>query len=414
MSIKAEIVAIGSELLLGQIIDTNSAWIANKLSDVGINLYHKSVVGDNQHRMFSTLDTAFQRSDIVITSGGIGPTKDDITREVVAEVVGRQLVRDQELLNDIEKRFRSRGLIMSANNEKQADIPQGSIPVFNPNGTAPSFIVEEEGKVIISLPGVPSELKWLFENEILPDLVKKFNLSEIIISRVLKVSRMGESMVDDKIGFLIEESQNPTIGLLAHPGQVDVRITAKAKNNEQALNLINPMEDKIRKILGDYIFATDDQNISDTIQDVFKEKGQTIGVYEDITSGLISQELQISSANSFIGSVVLGKNNQTNDINSQFSHQLSSEKSNDPVDFTKRAARFVMEFFGTDISLAVHGVIKDSNKVDNLGNGTTFFVVTDGENIVSDQYNIAGFGLSDRKRLTIYALDTLRRFLLKS
>ena len=414
MSIKAEIVAIGSELLLGQIIDTNSAWIANKLSDVGINLYHKSVVGDNQHRMFSTLDTAFQRSDIVITSGGIGPTKDDITREVVAEVVGRQLVRDQELLNDIEKRFRSRGLIMSANNEKQADIPQGSIPVFNPNGTAPSFIVEEEGKVIISLPGVPSELKWLFENEILPYLVKKFNLSEIIISRVLKVSRMGESMVDDKIGFLIEESQNPTIGLLAHPGQVDVRITAKAKNNEQALNLINPVEEKIRKILGHYIFATDEQNISDTIQDVFKEKGKTIGVYEDITSGLISQELQISSANSFIGSVVLGKNNQTNDINSQFSHQLSSEKSNDPVDFTKRAARFVMEFFGTDISLAVHGVIKDSNKVDNLGNGTTFFVVTDGENIVSDQYNIAGFGLSDRKRLTIYALDTLRRFLLKS
>ena len=143
-------------------------------------------------------------------------------------------------------------------------------------------------------------------------------------------------------------------------------------------------------------------------------RDRTIGVYEDITSGLISQELQISSANSFIGSVVLGKNNQTNDINSQFSHQLSSEKSNDPVDFTKRAARFVMEFFGTDISLAVHGVIKDSNKVDNLGNGTTFFVVTDGENIVSDQYNIAGFGLSDRKRLTIYALDTLRRFLLKS
>ena len=201
MSIKAEIVAIGSELLLGQIIDTNSAWIANKLSDVGINLYHKSVVGDNQHRMFSTLDTAFQRSDIVITSGGIGPTKDDITREVVAEVVGRQLVRDQELLNDIEKRFRSRGLIMSANNEKQADIPQGSIPVFNPNGTAPSFIVEEEGKVIISLPGVPSELKWLFENEILPYLVKKFNLSEIIISRVLKVSRMGEVWLMIKLDF---------------------------------------------------------------------------------------------------------------------------------------------------------------------------------------------------------------------
>jgi len=413
MSVKAEIVAIGTELLLGQIIDTNSAWIANKLSDVGINLYYKNVVGDNQHRMFSTLNTAFQRSDIVITSGGIGPTKDDITREVVAKVVGRKLVRDPGLLNDIEKRFRSRGLIMSANNEKQADIPQGAIPVFNPNGTAPSFIVEEKHKVIISLPGVPHELKWLFENEILPYLVKRFNLSEIIVSRVLKVSRMGESMVDDKIGYLIEESNNPTIGLLAHPGQVDIRITAKARNNDEAHKLINPLEIKIRKILGDYIFATDDQSMSDATQKVFKETGLTIGVYEDITSGLISQELQLSTPNSFTGSVVLGKNTKTTDISSRLFPESSFEETNDPVIFTKMIAKSVMGFLGTDISLAVHGVIKDSTKVDSLGNGTTFFVVTDGKNIVSDQYNIAGMGLADRKRLTIYALDILRRFLLK-
>ena len=223
----AEIVAIGSELLLGQIVDTNSAWMAQRLSDLGVNLFFKTIVGDNPGRMKDVIGRALDRADFVITSGGLGPTQDDLTREIIAEVCGRKLVRDPGLLDQIDTRFRRRGMIMTPNNERQADIPEGAIPVENPNGTAPSFIVEHEKGVIFALPGVPHEMKWLFENEVTPYARRKWDLSETITYRVLKVTDMGESSVDHEIGDLIANSSNPTVGVLAHPGQVDVRITAK-------------------------------------------------------------------------------------------------------------------------------------------------------------------------------------------
>jgi nicotinamide-nucleotide amidase len=227
VTINAEIVAIGSELLLGQIVDTNSAWMAQRLAEIGVNLFYKTIVGDNAGRMREIISRALQRSNVVITSGGIGPTEDDLTREIVAEVTGRELVLDPSLLQQIEERFRKRGFIMTKNNEKQAYIPAGAIPVENPNGTAPSFIVEDPQGVIISLPGVPFEMKWLFENRVIPYLRGKFALQEMIVSRVLKIAEIGESSVDDRIGHLIRTSTNPTVGVLAHPGQVDVRISVK-------------------------------------------------------------------------------------------------------------------------------------------------------------------------------------------
>src|SRR5437899_12306354 len=174
----AEIVAIGAELLLGQIVDTNSAWMAQRLTALGVNLYFKSVVGDNPGRMKEVISRALKRADIVITSGGLGPTQDDLTREIVAEVTGRKLILDDNLLEQVEHRFRSRGLIMTPNNERQAYIPEGAIPVENPHGTAPSFVVEDPRGVIFVLPGVPFELKWLFDNELAPYLRRKFALSE--------------------------------------------------------------------------------------------------------------------------------------------------------------------------------------------------------------------------------------------
>ena len=205
----AEIVSIGSELLLGQIVDTNAAWMAQRLTDLGVDLYHKTIVGDNPGRMKDVIGRALDRSDIVITGGGLGPTQDDLTREIIAEVAGRRLVRDRGLVEQIEHRFRSRGLIMTSNNEKQADIPEGASPVENPNGTAPSFIVEDSRGVIFALPGVPFELKWLFDNEVAPYLRQRFNLSETLTYKVLKVADTGESSVDDLIGHLIANSSNP-------------------------------------------------------------------------------------------------------------------------------------------------------------------------------------------------------------
>ena len=240
----AEIIAIGSELLLGQIIDSNSAWIAQRLAENGINLFYKTVVGDNPERMKEIITKSIERADIVITTGGIGPTQDDLTREIVASCTEKNVVLHKESLEELEKRFRKRGFILTKNNEKQATIPENAIVIKNPNGTAPAFIVEYHNTSIISVPGVPFEMKWLIENEIIPYLRNKYELKETIHYRVLKVSDLGESNVDHLIGEIMKNSSNPTVGVLAHPGQVDVRITAKAKDQKSAITLIKPTSKK--------------------------------------------------------------------------------------------------------------------------------------------------------------------------
>ena len=288
----AEIVAIGSELLLGQIVDTNSAWMAQRLAAVGMNLYYKTIVGDNPERMLETITAAMERSDVVITSGGIGPTQDDLTREIVAKASSRELVLDPELLAQIEARFRRRGFIMTENNDRQAYIPEGSIPVENPNGTAPSFIVEDPRAVVICLPGVPFEMKWLFDNEVIPYLREKFDLSEAIYSRVLKVADMGESGVDDLVGHLIANSNNPTVGVLAHPGQVDVRISAKAASEEEADALISPLEKEVRSLLGDHVFATGEQTMQDVVGELLRSNDLTVASFEGLRSEEHTSELQ--------------------------------------------------------------------------------------------------------------------------
>lgn len=237
---KAEIIAVGTELLLGQIVDTNSAHIAQQLTTVGLDLHFKATVGDNLERLKTTLGNALGRSDIIITTGGIGPTLDDLTREAVAEVLGRPLVFQPHLHDQITDFFKRVGRAMSPNNRKQAYIPEGAIPIENPVGTAPGFIAEHNGKAIISVPGVPHEMRHFMEHSVLPYLRNKLGVQEVIQSRVLKLFGIGESMVDDRIKDLIEKGTNPTIGLLAHTqiGEIHIRLTAKAadKSKAEALN----------------------------------------------------------------------------------------------------------------------------------------------------------------------------------
>src|SRR5687767_1110440 len=300
----AEIVAIGSELLLGQIVDTNSAWMAQRLTALGVNLYFKSVVGDNPGRMKEVIARALERADIVITSGGIGPTQDDLTREIVAEVTGRKLVQDAAMLTQVEEHFRRRGRPMTPNNIRQSYMPEGAIPIKNPNGTAPSFIVEDPRAVIYSLPGVPVEMKWLFENEVEPYLRQKFNLAEVIHYRVLKIIGVGESAVDDKVGHLIANSVNPTVGVLALPGQVNVRIAAKAANREEAMKMIAPVEAEVRKLLGDAVFGTDEETMENVVGKLLRERNKTVAVYEDVSCGLLAERIQTASAEHFLAGLV--------------------------------------------------------------------------------------------------------------
>ena len=404
----AEIVSIGSELLLGQIVDTNSAWIAERLTDIGVDLHYTTVVGDNPGRMKSVISQALMRSDVVITGGGLGPTQDDLTRQVIARATGRKLVRDPSLLEDIERRFRRRGFIMTPNNERQADIPEGAIAVHNPNGTAPSFIVDDPNGRIVALPGVPHELKWLFDNEVVPYLRRTFNLSETITYRVLKVGNLGESNVDDRIGHLIVESRNPTVGVLAHPGQVDVRIAAKASSVEEANKLIDPVEAEVRRLLGGHVFAIDAETLEDVVGKLLDRENATIAVYEDITAGLVAGKLQQASPDRFVEGVIC---NHLSSIHRLIGGGEVGAPTDDPAAVADEMADAVRQQAGACIGLAVHGVPDPDDTSQNLARGATYISVTDESWSRSMVFNSAGRGSPDRSRAAMHSLDILRRVL---
>ena len=410
----AEIVSIGSELLLGQIVDTNAAWMAQRLTNIGVNLFHKTIVGDNPDRMEHVIGQALDRSDIVITGGGLGPTQDDLTREIVAKVTNRKLVLDQGLLDQIEKRFRSRGFIMTPNNERQAYIPEGSIAVQNPNGTAPSFIVEDPRGIVFALPGVPFELKWLFDNEVAPYLRRKFDLKETITYRVLKIADLGESSVDDRIGHLIANSRNPTVGVLAHPGQVDVRIAAKASSAEESAKLIAPVEHEVRKLLGNHVFAVDEQTMEEVLGIVWGRKNSTIAVYEDLTSGLVSERLLEANPERVIEGIV---GNEISVISrlleSAPSSKSTDELMNDPDALTNELASAMRVLCGADLGLAVHGVPDPDDESENLAAGRTVISITDGKYFRSRAYNMAGRGRPDRTRMSLNAIELVRLALIE-
>ena len=405
----AEIVAVGSELLLGQIVDSNSAWIAQRLASVGVNLFYKTVVGDNRNRMVAIIGNSLDRADVVITTGGIGPTQDDLTREAVAEVTGRKVVVDPESLREMEVRFRRRGFILTKNNECQAEIPEGATVIRNPNGTAPAFLVEDERGVIISLPGVPFEMKWLVDNEVLPYLRDKFGLSEVIHYKVLKVSDLGESNVDHLIGHLIAESTNPTVGVLAHPGQVDVRIAARAADEEEAGNLIEPVEKEARKLLGDHVFASDEETMEDVVGALLKERSATVATYEDLSGGTVADGVREAAGDLFIEGVIVNSNDALERL-----ARAGGETPPFPDGASRAAAlaRAVRRTSGASIGLAVHAVEEGDLRTENLGRGESFYALNADDFSTARHAASAGRGRPDRTRTALNALSLLRRSLL--
>ena len=270
---RAEIVSVGSELLLGQIVDTNAAFIARQLAALGLDLFQKTTVGDNLGRVAAALETALRRADVVITTGGLGPTEDDITREAVARATGRDLEFHPELLAQIEAFFQARGLPLSPSNRKQAYIPRGAIPLPNPVGTAPCFILEEGERTLIVLPGVPREMEYLLRTGALPHLRARYGLQAAIVSRLVRVAGLGESRVGELLADLMAKGANPTVGTMAHPGQVDVRIAAKGSDEAAARALIAPVEAEIRARLGDTVFGTDGESLERRRRDAARRAG---------------------------------------------------------------------------------------------------------------------------------------------
>ena len=286
----AEIIATGSELMLGEQVDTNSAYIARKLREIGLPLAYITHVGDDLAAMVDAIRVALSRSDIILIGGGLGPTVDDVTRSAVARALGRELVFRPDLLEQIEARFRAYGRKMTENNRQQAYVPDGARPIENPVGTAPAFIVEHEGKSISCLPGVPREMTYLLDHAVIPYLRTRFDLHEVIVVRTLHTIGEGESRIDALIHDL-EQSANPSIGLSAKQGQVDVRLAAKASSREEGRAVLAALEEQVRRRIGVLIFGADDDTLEGVIAALLAERRMTLATVELNTGGTISSRL---------------------------------------------------------------------------------------------------------------------------
>jgi len=286
----AEIITIGTEILLGEIVDTNTRHIALTLRGMGVNLYRTITIGDNVERIAESIRNSMSRAEIVITTGGLGPTVDDPTREAVAKAVGVELEFSEDLWEEVAAVISRYGRKPSENQKRQAYIPKGALPISNPVGTAPCFVVETEHNAVISLPGVPNEMKYILHETVIPYLQKRFTLDQIIKVRLLHCAGMGEGVIDEKIGDL-EALENPTVGLAAHTGVVDIRIAAKAKSEKDADAMIAKVEAQARERLGDVIFGVDEDTLEEVTLTTVAKRGWTLTAIESGLDGLLARKI---------------------------------------------------------------------------------------------------------------------------
>lgn len=366
-----EIIFTGTELLLGQILNTNAQFLQQELSALGIDLYYQITVGDNLQRCADAINQASGRADLIIIGGGLGPTEDDISREALAEALQVELAQDPAALAVVRRFFDQRGLPLSQNNLKQALIPVGGTVVDNPIGTAPGIILEREGKTYILVPGPPPEFNMMVRDRIIPFLRGKLaNRVGVIQSRVLKCCGIGESLLDEKLSDLLKSS-NPTLAPTAKFSEVHLRITAKALDLARAEEMIEAMEVKVRERLGSHIFGVDGETLPGVVARLIREKGDTIASVEDFTGGQLSFELSSPYENSDVfvaGLVITGCESLEEKTGIRW-----GDVPNDPVDRAKHLATVLRKRFNSDIGVAVTAERGKSGLVANH----TFFIAAD-------------------------------------
>ena len=393
---KAEIVAIGTEILLGEIVDTNSAWIAQHLPALGIDLNHTSVVGDNMGRVMDTLGRAWERSDLVITTGGLGPTEDDLTREAIA----RLLVEEPYVVPELEARLRQffdrRGIEMPESNIKQAWLIASARAIDNPRGTAPGWWTERDGRVIVSMPGVPPEMERMWTNEVAPELEGRSGA--VLVTRTLKTAGIGEGTVDE-MARPVFDMPGIGVGTYARADGVHLRIGAKAATREEAQRLIEPVERELDAIFGNAIWGRDDDTLEGFIARTLAERGQTVGTLESATGGLLASTLSDApdADGSFAGGIVSGSTEEFGPVSAETAEAMAS------------AAR---ERLGSDYGVGVTGKLGPEQTIDQPG--TMFLaVVRPGGGIRSMKIVMAQGRAATKRRAITTALMLLRGSMLE-
>lgn len=302
-----EVVAIGTELLLGQIVNSNAAFIGERLAEAGLDAHYQVVVGDNVERIASTLSLAMTRSRVVIVTGGLGPTQDDLTREALCKATGRAMAFDPELATELREWFSAQGQTMPESNLRQAEYPEGAVPIANPKGTAPGLALDHDETWLFAVPGVPAEMELMMGNEILPRLRGLAGTDDVLVSRVLRTWGHSESGLSQRLDDLYHGSNNPSLAFLSSKGDTKLRITAKAPTEAKAEHMIEPLEAEIRRRLGSSIYGVDDQTIEEIVTALLMAKEWTVGTAEGDTAGMVATQLtQTREANSlFRGAIVV-------------------------------------------------------------------------------------------------------------
>ncbi len=410
----AEIITVGTELLLGQIVDTNFAFISQRLAEAGMNIYYKTSVGDNEKRISETIKLALSRSDAVIITGGLGPTVDDVTRAALVKTFNLKLVLNENVLKHMQSFFDLRKIKMPQNNLSQALVPNGSTVIENKNGTAPGLIVPVDKRFIIILPGVPSEMKPMMTESVIPFLKEHFRSEGILKSRVLKVYGLGESRIDELINELFRFCTNPTIALLASHLEVKIRLTARAKDEKEADELLSKLELQLRDKLHENIFAVNEDTMEKAAAMLLTLKRLTLATAESCTGGLLSSRLTDvpgSSAYFLRGAVTYSNQAKIDTLAvKKISLDMYGAVSKQVAEEMAEGAR---KLAGSDIGLSVTGIAGPDGGTLEKPVGLVYIAISTDTEMLSKEFRFSGERIWIKERTAQSALDMLRRYLLQ-
>ncbi|SUY45579.1 competence damage-inducible protein A [Clostridium putrefaciens] len=407
-SMKAEIIAVGTELLLGDILNTNAQFLSKQLAMLGIEVYHQTVIGDNGERLLEAFDEAFKRCDVVITSGGLGPTKDDITKEMASKYFGKELTLNEEELKNIEQYFNKTGKKMTENNRKQAYFPKNDIILKNNNGTAPGAIMKgENGGIIIVLPGPPKELIPMFKESVVPYL--KNTTDSTLYSKIIRLFGIGESTMEDEIKDILESQTNPTVAPYAKESDLILRITSKAKDEKEAKKLIEPLEKQITQRLAKYIYGTNEDTLESVVGEKLIKENLTIASAESCTGGMLSSKLVnvpsiskvfIEGAVTYSNQSKMGRLSVKKETLEKYG-AVSKETAIEMAEGIAKSAR-------TDIGISTTGIAGPEGGTSEKPVGLVYIGLYIKGNTLVKELNIKGSRERVRTRATMEALNFLR------
>ncbi|HOB19845.1 MAG TPA: competence/damage-inducible protein A [Candidatus Atribacteria bacterium] len=408
----AEIISVGSELLLGQIINTNAQFLSRQLALLGIDQYFQTVVGDNRLRLLQALDIASRRADIIIATGGLGPTADDLTKETIAEFLNLELALDRQSLERIESYFARMNRHMTDNNLKQAMFPKGAVILPNDNGTAPGAVIEKNGRMFVVLPGPPDELQPMYLNYVVP-ILKRFS-NACIYSKTVNIYGIGESNVEKILEDLIESQTNPTIAPLAGDSEVNVRITAKAGSEAEAAMMINSVVESIKKRLGSNIYGYDDDSLEAVVISLLRERGYTLSLAESCTGGHISNLLtNVPGASEVFLEGCITYSNESKITRLGVQRETLSRYGAVSPQTAIEMADGIRSSLGSDIGMAVTGIAGPGGGSEEKPVGLVYMAISTGSSTEIKRCLFNGNRLKIKHRTAYELLNWLRLILLQ-